>query len=101
MTDPSSPTITVAEQGVAATSDNSDSMRLQLSNGYVYETPAKNPDQSFTRGFNTFDLSIALPPSDTAKTPKELAPVYVMLAEPGASYVSGATVAVTGGKPIL
>jgi NAD(P)-dependent dehydrogenase (short-subunit alcohol dehydrogenase family) len=33
--------------------------------------------------------------------PKELAPVYVMLAEPSASYVSGATVAVTGGKPIL
>jgi NAD(P)-dependent dehydrogenase (short-subunit alcohol dehydrogenase family) len=33
--------------------------------------------------------------------PKELAPVYVMLAEPSASYVSGATVAVTGGKPII
>jgi len=33
--------------------------------------------------------------------PKELAPVYVMLAEAEASYVSGATVAVTGGKPIL
>lgn len=33
--------------------------------------------------------------------PKELAPVYVMLAAEEASYVSGATVAVTGGKPIL
>ncbi|WP_374473027.1 SDR family oxidoreductase [Phenylobacterium sp.] len=33
--------------------------------------------------------------------PKELAPVYVMLASDEASYVSGATVAVTGGKPIL
>jgi len=33
--------------------------------------------------------------------PKELAPVYVMLASQEASYVSGATVAVTGGKPIL
>src|SRR3954452_7937649 len=33
--------------------------------------------------------------------PRELAPVYVMLAEAEASYVSGATVAVTGGKPIL
>jgi len=32
--------------------------------------------------------------------PKELAPVYVMLATDEASYVSGATVAVTGGKPI-
>jgi NAD(P)-dependent dehydrogenase (short-subunit alcohol dehydrogenase family) len=33
--------------------------------------------------------------------PKELAPVYVMLASDEASYMSGATVAVTGGKPIL
>jgi hypothetical protein len=33
--------------------------------------------------------------------PKEVAPVYVMLAADEASYVSGATVAVTGGKPIL
>src|SRR3954454_15467803 len=33
--------------------------------------------------------------------PKELAPVYVMLATDEASYVSGATIAVTGGKPII
>lgn len=33
--------------------------------------------------------------------PKELAPVYVMLATDEASYVSGATVAVTGGKPLI
>jgi NAD(P)-dependent dehydrogenase (short-subunit alcohol dehydrogenase family) len=33
--------------------------------------------------------------------PKELAPIYVMLASNEASYVSGATVAVTGGKPII
>jgi NAD(P)-dependent dehydrogenase (short-subunit alcohol dehydrogenase family) len=33
--------------------------------------------------------------------PKEVAPVYVMLASNEASYVSGATVAVTGGKPII
>lgn len=33
--------------------------------------------------------------------PCELAPVYVMLASDESSYVSGATVAVTGGKPIL
>jgi NAD(P)-dependent dehydrogenase (short-subunit alcohol dehydrogenase family) len=33
--------------------------------------------------------------------PKELAPVYVMLAADEASYVSGATVAVTGGRPII
>ena len=33
--------------------------------------------------------------------PKELAPAYVLLADPLASYISGATVAVTGGKPFL
>jgi NAD(P)-dependent dehydrogenase (short-subunit alcohol dehydrogenase family) len=33
--------------------------------------------------------------------PSEVAPVYVMLASDEASYVSGATVAVTGGKPLL
>ena len=31
----------------------------------------------------------------------ELATAYVMLADPLSSYVSGATIAVTGGKPIL
>jgi NAD(P)-dependent dehydrogenase (short-subunit alcohol dehydrogenase family) len=33
--------------------------------------------------------------------PCELAPVYVMLASEEARYVSGATIAVTGGKPII
>jgi NAD(P)-dependent dehydrogenase (short-subunit alcohol dehydrogenase family) len=33
--------------------------------------------------------------------PAELATTYVMLADPLSSYVSGATIAVTGGKPIL
>jgi NAD(P)-dependent dehydrogenase (short-subunit alcohol dehydrogenase family) len=33
--------------------------------------------------------------------PAELASAYVMLADPISSYVSGATIAVTGGKPIL
>ena len=33
--------------------------------------------------------------------PKELAPAYVMLASDEASYVSGATIAVTGGKPFI
>lgn len=40
-------------------------------------------------------------PMGRAGQPAELAPVYVMLASEEASYVSGATVAVTGGKPIL
>ena len=33
--------------------------------------------------------------------PAELAPPYVMLASDEASYISGATIAVTGGKPII
>ncbi|HEV7623865.1 MAG TPA: SDR family oxidoreductase, partial [Amnibacterium sp.] len=33
--------------------------------------------------------------------PAEVAPVYVLLASDEASYVSGARIAVTGGKPIL
>jgi NAD(P)-dependent dehydrogenase (short-subunit alcohol dehydrogenase family) len=33
--------------------------------------------------------------------PAELATSYVMLADPLSSYVSGATIAVTGGKPLL
>ena len=40
-------------------------------------------------------------PLDRPGQPAELAPVYVMLASDEASYVSGARVAVTGGKPIL
>ncbi len=33
--------------------------------------------------------------------PVELASAYVMLAEPMSSYVSGTTLAVTGGKPMM
>ena len=33
--------------------------------------------------------------------PAELAPPYVMLASDEASYISGATIAVTGGKPMM
>jgi NAD(P)-dependent dehydrogenase (short-subunit alcohol dehydrogenase family) len=33
--------------------------------------------------------------------PRELATAYVMLADPQSSYVSGATIAVTGGRPFL
>jgi NAD(P)-dependent dehydrogenase (short-subunit alcohol dehydrogenase family) len=33
--------------------------------------------------------------------PVELATAYVMLADPLSSYISGATIAVTGGKPFL
>jgi hypothetical protein len=33
--------------------------------------------------------------------PAELATAHVMLADPLSSYVSGATIAVTGGKPVI
>ncbi|WP_337268246.1 SDR family oxidoreductase [Oryzifoliimicrobium ureilyticus] len=40
-------------------------------------------------------------PMKRAGQPAELATAYVMLADPLSSYVSGATIAVTGGKPII
>ena len=40
-------------------------------------------------------------PLGRAGQPAEVAPAYVFLASDEASYVSGARIAVTGGKPIL
>jgi NAD(P)-dependent dehydrogenase (short-subunit alcohol dehydrogenase family) len=40
-------------------------------------------------------------PLGRAGQPAELAPAYVLLASDEASYMSGARVAVTGGRPIL
>jgi NAD(P)-dependent dehydrogenase (short-subunit alcohol dehydrogenase family) len=40
-------------------------------------------------------------PMKRAGQPAELATAYVMLADPMSSYVSGATIAVTGGRPFL
>lgn len=40
-------------------------------------------------------------PMQRAGQPAELATAYVMLADPLSSYVSGATIAVTGGRPFL
>ena len=40
-------------------------------------------------------------PLGRAGQPAELAPVYVLLASDDGSYVSGARIAVTGGRPIL
>ena len=45
---------------------------------YMYAGPMKRPGQ-----------------------PAELAPAYVVLASDEASYISGATIAVTGGKPLI
>jgi hypothetical protein len=51
------------------------------------------PEKVETFGENT--------PLGRVGQPAELAPVYVLLASDEASYVSGARVAVTGGRPIL
>jgi NAD(P)-dependent dehydrogenase (short-subunit alcohol dehydrogenase family) len=40
-------------------------------------------------------------PLGRAGQPVELAPIYVLLASDEASFVSGARVAVTGGRPVL
>ena len=52
-----------------------------------------SPDEVKEFGKNT--------PFGRPAQPKELAPAYVMLASDEASYVSGATIAVTGGKPLI
>jgi NAD(P)-dependent dehydrogenase (short-subunit alcohol dehydrogenase family) len=46
----------------------------------------------------TFGKDVAL---GRAGQPFELAPAYVLLASEDSSYMSGATVAVTGGKPLI
>jgi hypothetical protein len=51
------------------------------------------PDKVRTFGSNV--------PMKRPGQPAELATAYVMLADPLSSYVSGATIAVTGGKPLL
>jgi NAD(P)-dependent dehydrogenase (short-subunit alcohol dehydrogenase family) len=40
-------------------------------------------------------------PLKRAGQPVEVAPAFVLLASDEASYISGATIAVTGGKPVL
>jgi NAD(P)-dependent dehydrogenase (short-subunit alcohol dehydrogenase family) len=40
-------------------------------------------------------------PLGRAGQPAELAPAYVLLASDEGSYISGARIAVTGGRPIL
>jgi len=49
---------------------------------------------------NIVDFGKQVPMQRPAQ-PKELAPAYVLLASDEASYMSGATIAVTGGKPVM
>jgi NAD(P)-dependent dehydrogenase (short-subunit alcohol dehydrogenase family) len=63
--------------------------------------PASNafdPVDPAGRGCNLFGKQVAMKRPDQ---PAELATAYVMLADLLASYISGAAIAVTGGKPIL
>jgi NAD(P)-dependent dehydrogenase (short-subunit alcohol dehydrogenase family) len=55
------------------------------------------------RGFVVNQPIQQQPPSacEALLQPAEVAPAYVMLASDEASYISGARLAVTGGKPIL
>lgn len=56
--------------------------------------PSSFPDEKVEKfGENT--------PLERAAQPAELAPAYVLLASDDASYISGARIAVTGGRPIL
>ncbi|GJD50736.1 General stress protein 39 [Methylobacterium crusticola] len=56
--------------------------------------PSTMPEEKFRQ----FGMQV---PMKRPGQPVELAPVYVMLASPESSYVSGATIAVTGGKPLI
>lgn len=56
--------------------------------------PSTMPDESV----KNFGKQV---PMQRPGQPAELATAYVMLADPLSSYVSGATIAVTGGKPII
>ena len=56
--------------------------------------PASMPEEKVTH----FGEQV---PMKRPAQPCELAPIYVMLASDESSYVSGATIAVTGGKPLL
>lgn len=56
--------------------------------------PSTMPEEAV----KTFGQSV---PMGRPGQPAELATAYVMLADPRSSYVSGATIAVTGGKPFL
>ncbi|MEW6122060.1 MAG: SDR family oxidoreductase [Pseudomonadota bacterium] len=56
--------------------------------------PSTMPEEAVTN----FGKSV---PMGRPGQPAELATAYVMLADPRSSYVSGATIAVTGGKPFL
>ena len=59
---------------------------------------AFDPVDPAGRGCNLFGKQVAMKRPDQ---PAELATAYVMLAHLLASYISGAAIAVTGGKPIL
>ncbi len=56
--------------------------------------PSTMPDEKIER----FGEQV---PMKRPAQPKELAPVFVLLASDEASYISGATIAVTGGKPFI
>ncbi|WP_422923939.1 glucose 1-dehydrogenase [Singulisphaera sp. PoT] len=56
--------------------------------------PATMPQETVT----TFGKDVAL---GRAGQPAELAPAFVLLASDDASYMAGATIAVTGGKPLI
>jgi len=47
------------------------------------------------------DLQLRQAGAHETSQPAEFATAYVMLADPQSSYISGATIAITGGKPFL
>lgn len=68
--------------------------------GRLEDNPRRRRQRHRPRRREVRDFGKSYPIGRPAQ-PKELAPVYVMLASDEASYVSGATVAVTGGQPFV
>ncbi len=70
---PSAPKVTVARDGIVV-NESGDRLRLHLKNGAQHETVVKQPDQYQASTFDSSDIVIALPASDTPRT-REIAPV--------------------------
>jgi LPS export ABC transporter permease LptG/LPS export ABC transporter permease LptF len=66
LTDPSAPRISLAREGLLV-AQAPDSLDLHLSNGSTHETDARNPDQYQISTFQTTDIPIQVPATQSAQ----------------------------------
>ncbi|MBV8894126.1 MAG: LptF/LptG family permease, partial [Acidobacteria bacterium] len=67
-TDPSSPTITLAEKGILV-GEGPQTLHLHLTNGTTHETVPGQPERYQIETFDETDIPIDLPPSETQSQP--------------------------------